>query len=236
LEDFIKLANASDEQIRDYAREWGVLEICEHGYPRTHNGLTWPRAWSTQNWCNPLKHKDGMRQCYEEGWEPTDRWRYFASQAGAILKIAARVNQGSVALAHDWKLVYQEYLQEFDSSPNKLDPQDVLDNRRLISFAVNDWLQLGAVRPQFVWKAKSPKLEVGGPTLFGHLAVQLTLVVSQTGAVLFCSHCANPYQPRRQPNPNRRNFCKTCQINKVPMRFASQDYRNRRRRGPKLKK
>lgn len=36
LRDFLELADAAPEQIRDYARQWGVLGICRHGLPFTH--------------------------------------------------------------------------------------------------------------------------------------------------------------------------------------------------------
>jgi hypothetical protein len=258
LEDFIKLIDASKEQIRAYAERWGVLQICKHGYSRSHNSATWPRSWLhlsrwaryvPESWCQPLRFQCGINQCgkktpankpllplygekgclsmdfYEEGWEPIERWRYFSSQARAILKIAANVNQDLVAMPDDWELVYQAYKNELDP---RLDRQNIDDNRRLISFALNDWLQLGDVRPQFVWKDEMPKLEIGGPTLFSHLAVQLTLVASRTQAIVFCSHCGNQYRPSKRPNRNRRNFCDKCVEKKVPVALASHDYRKRK--------
>lgn len=36
LEQFVKLAEAPAEAIRDYARRWGVLQLCAHGLPASH--------------------------------------------------------------------------------------------------------------------------------------------------------------------------------------------------------
>lgn len=233
LEDFVKLGDVSAEAIRDYARRWGVLEICKHGYPRSHNSATWPRSWALPASCEPLEFHYGQTKSgghYEKGWEPIERWWHFAQQARAILNIAAKLNSQSTHVSEGWTLLYQEYEEEFHKP---LRPENSEDIRRLLSFAVNDWLQLGGVRPQFVWKEPAPKLEVGGPTLFGHLAVQLALVVSRTEAMVFCSRCGIPYLPSRQPNRNRRNFCDTCRDNKIPERLASREYRARLNRSPK---
>ena len=289
LEDFVKLDAAPVNAIRDYARKWGVLEICKHGYPRSHNSATWPRSWvhlftlwdryAPQTPCEPFDFKcgkteeketrtrdssplnimrsDGRKgavlttrhtnsgsgstesksststvralavQHYEEGWEPVERWRYFARQARAILNIAARPNPTNLGLSEEWKILYQEYSEEFERLPTKMGAQNIEHTRRLLSFAVNDWFQLGAVRPQFVWKERVARLEVGGPTLFGHLAVQLALAVSRTEAMVFCSHCGIPYLPSRQPNRNQRHFCDRCRDEKHPRRLASLDYRAR---------
>ncbi len=37
LAEFPKLADAPSLAIRDYARRWGVLSICQHGWPSSHN-------------------------------------------------------------------------------------------------------------------------------------------------------------------------------------------------------
>lgn len=297
LEDFVKLDGAPDEAVRDYARNWGVLEICKHGYPRSHNQSTWPRSWShlsppwaldvLETFCEPLGFKFGIiekgkkactrdsspliimqsdgkggavpitrrhrkarngstentdspqaghhvgGQHYEEGREPIERWRYFARQARAILNIAAKLNLQSTCVSEEWALLYREYKEDFDWLPKRLSSQNLEDARRLLSFAVNDWLQLGGVRPQFVWKESAAKLEVGGATLFGHLAMQLALVASGTKAMVFCSHCGSDCSPSKQPNPNRRHFCDRCRDEKIPERLASRDYRARLNRSNK---
>jgi hypothetical protein len=41
LSRFVELSEAKPERIRDFARRWGVLSICEHDLPASHNP---PRA------------------------------------------------------------------------------------------------------------------------------------------------------------------------------------------------
>src|SRR4051812_13779671 len=41
LEDFVKLARASDETILGYARRWGPLWLCGHALPFSHQDNCW---------------------------------------------------------------------------------------------------------------------------------------------------------------------------------------------------
>jgi hypothetical protein len=42
LEDFVALREGSLEDVLSYARRWGVLHLCEHGFPAGHPALYWP--------------------------------------------------------------------------------------------------------------------------------------------------------------------------------------------------
>ena len=76
LDQFLSLANANAERICSFARKSGVLAICIHEKPTSHS-LD----------CD-------MAPCPEiDGWsEPLDRWRYYARQFQAVLRIADRLN------------------------------------------------------------------------------------------------------------------------------------------------
>lgn len=238
LEGFVNLSRGSDKAICEYAQKWGVLEICKHhGLPRSHNSNTWPRVWSPPPHplfsddavCVPLSLRHVDDDSCESGWEALERWRYFSSQAKAVLNIAASLNQGHPGSAIDWEVLDLAYHDEWEWKEYRQTSKfSVKHGHSLLSFVVNDWLQLGGVRPQFLWTVGSkPRIEWGGPTLFGHLAVQMALVVSQTNEMAFCSHCGIPYLARRQPNPNRRHYCETCRKAGIAERLASRDYRRR---------
>jgi len=116
FENFVKLGKgvAPAEEILSYAKRWGVLGICEHGMPSSHNPPPTPRQpavsgyihdvvygcvpvvapdhlvsatsrWSSEHtWCRPPYSKHHRRF-----YEPVEPWRHYARQARALLNIAA---------------------------------------------------------------------------------------------------------------------------------------------------
>jgi len=97
LTGFVQLAAARPERIRDFARRYGVLDVCRHGLPDNHPHT--PRqevAAPARGYCAPLR-----------GWEPLEVWRHYARQFAALLSIAARLHQGRAGLAADWRTVFE---------------------------------------------------------------------------------------------------------------------------------
>jgi hypothetical protein len=82
LERFVALADASPEDILRYARHWGVLAICAHGLPASHNLA-----------CTPLELRSRRGVVF---WEPVQSWRFFSRHAKAILEIAAATHTSQV--------------------------------------------------------------------------------------------------------------------------------------------
>lgn len=242
LEKFINLSGAPLEQIRDFAKRWGVLEICEHGYPSSHNSQTWPRAWRTSPVCSPLemsakKLKALGGDFFLAGWDPIDRWRYFAQQARSILNLAAALYQNKKGSLGDWEILFEEYREGWGDSNRPWESKSPKIPRLFLAYALNDWLQLGGVRPAaFLMDGTGLRLELGGPNLFSFLGVQLVLAVSRTDQMAFCSNCGKPYlAPGRRPAINRRSYCPACRDSGVPQRDAARDYRSRTKEGRKQK-
>ena len=75
LDQFLSLAEGDGEQICRFARKYGVLGICaEHGMPSSHS-----------------LDCDMVPAPRIGGWsEPLDRWRYYAKQFQAVLRVADR--------------------------------------------------------------------------------------------------------------------------------------------------
>ena len=91
LQRFVGLAKAPEEKIAEFARQWGVLGICEHGIPGIHEA------------CRP---GDWMRHNSEVWWlEPLDVWRGYANKFGAMLRVAANVSEGGDGSDEDWELL-----------------------------------------------------------------------------------------------------------------------------------
>jgi hypothetical protein len=242
LENFIHLSQAPLEQIRDFAKQWGVLEICKHGYPSSHNSQTWPRPWrDPYQICSPLEMPDRKlkalgRHFSIAGWDPIDRWRYFSRQAGSILNLAAALYKEGKGSPDDWNLLFEEYEEDWDSL--KRAPRESRSpkmSRLFLANVINDWLQLGGVRPAvFLMEGTDLRLELGGPNLFSFLGIQLALAVSRTDQMAICSNCGRPYiATGRRPAINRRSYCLVCRDSGVPQRDAARDYRSRTKEGKK---
>lgn len=219
LQDFVNLAHAPSEKILQYAKKWGVLEICEHQRPACHqrlNGLL----------CEPQLYGDLF-------WEDVSVWRQYARLFRSHLSIAARLASGEKGLFEDWEVVIKA--QGF--SEGKLFQQHGLavDHEKL-KVALNVLLSESAVGPLVLWSAGRWQIHFSatpaiGCALFGAIVCQLMLAATRTEGLAICSGCGTGYLPMKRPNQARRNYCDTCRNNKLPARDAARDYR-RRRSGP----
>lgn len=248
LEQFVAVGDAPDEDIVRYARHWGVLAICTHGLPASHD----PR-------CAPMELPSRHGLVF---WEPVQSWRFFSRHAQAMLEIAVATQnaqvvesaaaqllrrpprpKGGVAppraasgrrnepidlamlleVLHDRKNknpwehtfnVIEAHLLSKGRSSRK--EHALVQQRALVTFAVNRWLDWGRVRPHVVWNGPTPTIELtaGGlleaDRLLGALALQLAYVVASSEGVATCFACGRFYTPRRRPAAGRRSFCPAC--------------------------
>ena len=94
---FLKLANATDGKIAQFAEAWGPLGICVHGKTVTHAGECQLLRWEDCPW---LSDEERSR-CPDDAapleyWEPLAAWRFYARQFAAILVMASELNKGRV--------------------------------------------------------------------------------------------------------------------------------------------
>ena len=82
LEQFVALGNASGEDILRYARQWGVLGICPHGLPMSHDRR-----------CMPMEFPNRQALTF---WEPVQSWQFFSRHAKAILEIAVATHNSEI--------------------------------------------------------------------------------------------------------------------------------------------
>lgn len=197
---FCRLSEASPEIILGYARKWGVLRICEHGLPCTHQAPLFldlgDRAKLLHSSCQALEDRN-----FGGWWEPLDSWRKLSRRARFILILAQDIHQKS-------------------GNPS-------MKRRITLANQVNAWLEIGGVSLSLDWDTQEPRIDLSGSGLFGSLAMQILLTVSRTDGLGFCSACGEPYMPKNQPNPNRRSYCPICRRKKIPRRDAARDYRRR---------
>lgn len=228
LEQFVGLTREGSERILEFARRWGVLDICKHNLPASHNPPTHPLPsdWSTPPWCTPL----GNENSYSTGWEPLSVWRDLSAQFRAILNIRACLEGDKTGKPEDWRIaVCNESAPYWDQTLES-------DHDRL-AIRVNEFLKMGAVAPFVQWfdydrrqkglpiQGWAIKLKFGG--LFGALAAELAFAVARTDGLAICSACAKSYTPRRRPAAGRRQYCDGCK--KASRRDARRDCTRRKK-------
>lgn len=218
LPEFLNLAVRDPAECLAFGRRWGVLHLCEHQLPRTHPPFQPALVGDEQRtgpYCQTVHGQD------VEGSEAVSGWLAWSIRARAVLNVASALadTDAKVDLAHEWAIL----------DPNAGIPNGLYAGRSRLSRDLGRWLRLGAVQPQMDLNA-TPRLSLGGPELFGAIALRLVMAVT-TGTVglAFCHECGESYVPKRQPTSTRRNFCEPCRSRGVPGRYASSAYRSRLR-------
>ena len=171
-----------------------------------------------------------MTPCPEiDGWfEPLDRWRYYARQFQAVLRIADRLNANQPGKKEDWAVLDPQEDPMFATGTTKtLLAKGLAGARNRLCGIVNDFPELGAVRPELFVEDSNWRIyyhSVGSGHLFGALAIQLVLAVASVDGFAICSACPNAYLPERWPNPNQNHYC-SKQCRKKGQALASRKYR-----------
>lgn len=225
LDGFMHLADADDERILGFARRWGVLDLCEHGLPVSHEVIQtrWDSGKVAR--CAPLQWRktEGPPDLLA-GREPLELWRSWAGRARALMRIRAALLTFKPGNADDW----MSYLGDDGSAPGaRADVRygaSVEWDMRLLCSCVNAWMALAQVGPQLVrQQGGSVVIRFGaaakGGQLFGMIGLQMMARVSGLGSMAICSSCGELYKPNRAPTPSRLNFCPDCGRN-AAMRLA----------------
>jgi hypothetical protein len=238
LEEFVALADAGENKYLEYACKWGLLDLCKEHHKITNHNYN----------CEPIipyrmavfgvtdKPAKEHRKMLLAAGEPISAWRYYARFARALLNIAAKLHEGELGSDEDWKMLHGDRagFLGWDHVERRKEKNfsDINFERTLIIDGVNTyWLGSGGVQPRMYWKESRPIITLECPKpygkLFGNLAVQLMMVISQLDSVAICSACGQSYEPKRRPKTNQRRYCPDCK--KVALRDASADYRRRKR-------
>src|SRR5947209_4956390 len=212
---FTKLADAPPAEILKFARKWGVLGICKHLLPYTHNPPPLFRG-EKRFWCTPMRNED------REFWEPIDAWHVYSRQMQSMLRIAANLHQDRPGELNDWNILY-----DLGPAGNGCGQGlYLIDDRHMLAVLVNFWIKVGNVRPTFSWSGDTTFVSFD-THLFGALVGQLLTFVSRTKGLGVCSGCGDTFIPvRRRPKADQRNYCVKCG-RKAAWRDAQRDRRRR---------
>ena len=231
LDEFVLLGKATDEQILQYAQQWGVLGICIHGLPSSHNPPVGdPVRDRAACFAMTVKDVDASKPDEPvEFYDWLDDWRRFSNASRSLLNIAARLYGDKPGFPQDWERVIT--CNPFQTAPRIpwWEPRVGVE-WNLLCRVMNDWLLWGGVRPTMEYGRDSWSVKLMGHGLFGALTLYLSLSIARTEGFAICSSCGRPYFPPRQPNPDRRQYCHECG-KKAALRDAARDYRRRKRHG-----
>lgn len=227
LNRFVRLGDISTSQIVDFAKHWGVLAVDRNNRPgRQGTG----------------------------GVDPIETWRYYARRAKALLNLIASIKQGKIGAIDDWKdlgvtantpeeftrvatVAAQYPMPQFLAFPTSLEGAG-----RALESEVNAWMKVWR-QDRYSAPADFQISFVGNRSwemaidfhghLFPALAFQLCLIAVNADSLYCCSGCGYPYMRSREirrPRPGQGNYCDLCTKLKIPVRRASERYRERRTR------
>jgi hypothetical protein len=223
LDEFVELAEGNDSKILEYARTWGVLELCQHGLPymhgRPHEHFRLPPPDPA------FRRRKPTSKCLPLGIERLAVWRFFSRQANALLRIAASLQQEKLGDSSDWALVLRDRV-----SPKG----NVESHRDCWADVVDSWMTLGDVRPHI--DLISHSITWARTDLFGELAVQLALVGVRADGQVHCTNCGRVYAPRKQIVRGGVHYCPDRRCQKVAGALRSARYRGSKGQSEREKK
>lgn len=245
LPTFINLVDAPAEKIVNFAKKWGVLNLCTHDVPAGHDPEYWPTKLieaypspqlKAPGWTSEFPIMLGTWHCclatgdYDKGlrWESVQAWRHWSRVGRATLNVAARLRSNKIGPEAEWRIACTT--EGFPAGPGSWAlPKDINEGWRVISGYLNYWLKLGSASLFTEVTGKRIGIVVGKGSLFGALAVQLSLAISGADGPVVCSNCKDFYVAQRRPRLEQDNYCPSCRSAGIPQKNASAAYRTRKR-------
>lgn len=231
--DFVELggADASPQDFLRFAKSYGPLLLCEHGLPMSHIDLTAMEFLSAEviNTHAPT-HALGRLTVRED----LDSWRRFACQGHAMTSIASDLRLGQSVETQRWAA-----LARLVPSMYTVDGQvdgDIAVQRRMLARAVQTWLDWSDVRVTYEWnppptgrsaKTEPPRTRIGASSLFGSLALSLTLGIAGAMGFGVCSGCGQDFVPKRPRDPSKKAWCYSTECRKAKQREDTRRSRER---------
>ena len=208
---FIELADASDDKILAYARQYGRLGLCRHGELQ-HLASDDPDCIQT-----------GRQAMFVE---PVERWRENVKRVRALLNAIAQFSKS--------RRVSDRTLIALNPKPAALRKARIA-GWSFIAAWTQMWLRAFRVRPVILYDPRSKRFHArlrGRPGLGSALALQLMTLACQSKGIAICSSCARPFPPKRQPTPTRESYCPKCGIH-AAWRDAQRRHRQKAQRDAK---
>jgi hypothetical protein len=210
LREFVRLAGATSEAVLKFARKWGALGICRHGYPFTHTSRqneSWRGPAGSGRGCGPMQPPiaSGIRGM----WEPVEAWYHYASEALEMLTAMVYLGQGELASSESFRVSPQR-----DGKASTLFADHLRNQQFILTGKLTHWLDLSGLQPRAVWwpHAPVPHVQISALGIFAILAVQLAAALTSPLGLYLCDECQYPFEPPngRRPRRDKRRYCPTC--------------------------
>lgn len=193
LNDFVKLADATDEEILAFAKKWGPLWLCVK-----HRDCIWSPNSVRVKW-------NGKEDCCL--WvpaEPLHLYRRYARMARAILNAAYCLVEGKPVPTSLWvEAGWSGEESQFD----------VALQRFFLASSVNGWLSNSDVTLWLNWGSEvRPRLSVDtGWGCFQKIWLELAQCLTGARQLCVCDMCNRLYvRYGRKPQAGRKNYCPDC--------------------------
>jgi hypothetical protein len=204
LLDFAALADRPPVEIERYAKKWGCLALCRHGFP---TGIFY--GFHTDK--DP--HGVDVKFCPATGCEPLTFWRFWAGSFRALLNLS-----GGQSGAQDWRA---------------LGWRGRRDKAHLADIANRVAVRFGHLRPVVVPTGKNgfglrTAGSLYGAGLAAALSYQLLAMIAAGKNLLVCAGCGKWFESRARRGMGRDAFCESCGRT-AATRSASNRYYQRHR-------
>lgn len=219
LDEFMQIAKAEGNEIRQFAQQWGVLNLCEHERPYTH-------SWRL------LTRSSGRSACIPSLAEPLRIWRKLARKAADTLAAAIRLQNDEPASEEElsearglpsWALKLNSDVR----APEGYEMERKHERADHILRVLEEWLSWSSLRLLPRYNGAVFGLEFEHRNLFDLLTAQLIMAVAKAATLGLCAHCGRPFPLERRRKPGQRTFCPDASCQKGASRFWSRDYRAR---------
>jgi hypothetical protein len=258
---FVALENATNQEILEYARQWGVLGLCLHGRPCYHEIMS--------SWVDGLTPEGTLTKHFDEGncgkpisetewgWsvEPFAKWRDYAGQLGALMRLAmictnavpttidrltGEYSNSRPGDPKDWAKAMRDW--QIDNPGMDLTSNEpLLNGRWTLSNLMSHWMRVNNIRPVVRWGRGRATIHLTCglhtiSSLLPVLAVQTLLVTTNSVDMGLCAGCTEPFLLGRGQSTYRNSYCAECRKRRVPQKKATQAYYHRQRQSPNRKK
>ncbi len=142
LDDFLALANGDQKALRTFARKYGPLGLCKHGFALGHRNRHMVRCYEV------VAPEPGIRVR-----EPVDAWWRYVSRAYGVLTVWQQLTAGRKAKEDDWSWLFDGIVKD---RRNDFRLEDVVDVPKVQRLKVLD-----GDSPKRLWPIMT--LQLGDP-------------------------------------------------------------------------